>query len=109
MSDPDDAVADNAVQGYLGHRIHGARGDTLGHVVDILADARSGVPHWLVIRVAGLRRSHRAAPISLCLASRGRLVMPVTRQALLEGPLVRPRTALTAAEELALRVHWSAQ
>lgn len=103
----DDENACVALDTYLGRMVRTAGGSALGRVSDVLADARSGTPQWLVVRVRGLRPRHRAVPIALCLESRGRLVVPTSVRQLLDGPSVRLRSPLTNRDELALRSHWS--
>lgn len=106
MPQNDENALRHGVEQYLWRALHTVRGRVLGTVVDVLGDAESGTPQWLVVRVRGLLRKDRAAPISLCIESRGQLVMPTSRRALREGPRVRPGTNLTARDELRLRVHW---
>jgi len=102
----DDQNACVALDTYLGRTVHTAGGTALGRVDDVLADAHSRTPDWLVLRVRGLRPRRRAVPIALCLESRGRLLVPTSTRQLLDSPPVRPHCALTNRDELALRAHW---
>ena len=102
----DDENACIALDTYLGRVVHTAGGTALGRIVDVLADAQSRTPHWLVLRARGLRPRHRAVPIALCLESRGRLLVPTSTGQLLDSPPVRLRGPLTSRDEIALRAHW---
>lgn len=109
MPEPFEKAVCSALWQYSGRRVHTISGVVLGRVVDVLGDAHSGAPQWVIIRVWGPRWSHRAAPIGLCLESLGRIVLPTSRRGLCAGPSIRPGVALTAQEELNLRAYWSAR
>ncbi|NYF96744.1 PRC-barrel domain-containing protein [Janibacter cremeus] len=99
---------DMAIRNYLGHEVHSTAGPLLGHIVDILADARSGVPQWAVVTLRGLLPRHRALPFALLLRTAHGLVVPVSRTTLRDSPQIRLGTAMTARQELDLRAYWTA-
>ena len=92
---------------YVGRRVRTIDGRVLGDIDDVLVDARSGAVQWLVLRVRGMRRRHRAIPVNLSIEVRGQLVVPTTRHTLLAAPHVRLGGALTASQERRLRAHWT--
>lgn len=91
---------------YLGRRVHDARGTRLGRVDDVLLDARSACPQWLVIRLPGILSRRRGAPLLLAVEGVDGLVLPLTHQALRRSPPLPWRAHLTAVQELALRRYW---
>lgn len=91
---------------YLGRRLLSSTGPTLGRVHDVLADARSRAPQWLVVRLPGLRSNHRALPLQLVLMLDRGLVAPVSPRTLRRAPRVRAGHHLTARDELTLRRYW---
>lgn len=96
-----------ALERYLGREVHAADGTLLGHVSDVLADARGGALDWLVVRLVGPLPRHRAIPLRMSIEVTGRLLVPTSRAALRSAPAVRPGRGLTAPEELRQRHHWS--
>lgn len=98
---------DVSIRAYLGRGVHSTAGPLLGEVDDILADARSGAPQWVVIRVRALLARYRALPITLVLRTADGLIVPVSRTTLRNSPRIRPGTALTARQELQLHTYWT--
>lgn len=91
---------------YLGRYVRGSTGVVLGRIDDVLADARSRVPQWLVIRLVGPLPRHRAMPLGSLLETDQSLMAPVSRHTLRDAPRVRLGAHLTARQELALRQYW---
>lgn len=91
---------------YFGRSVRSTSGPTLGRVEDLLADARSRAPQWLVIRLVGLPPRHRALPLVLVLETNQHLIAPVTRRMLREAPPLSLRADLTTQQELELRRYW---
>ncbi|WP_338752123.1 PRC-barrel domain-containing protein [Janibacter alittae] len=99
-------IPDMAIRNYLGHEVHSTAGPLLGHVVDILADARSGTAQWVVVSLRGFLPRHRALPCALVLRTAGGLGVPVSRRTLRDSPQIRLGTAMTARQELDLHAYW---
>lgn len=100
-------IPDMAIRTYLGHEVHTTTGPSLGHIVDILADAQSGAPQWVVVRLRSLLPRHRALPFALLLRTAHGLVVPVSRTTLRDSPQIRLGTAMTARQELDLHAYWT--
>lgn len=97
---------DEDLRRHLGRVLRDVDGLRLGTVVDVLADAATGRAEWLVVRMPGRPRRHRAIPLALTIDVRGTLVVPVTRDGLVHGPEIRRAEALTAGQERRLRSQW---
>lgn len=91
---------------YLGRPLRSSMGPALGRIDDVLADAQSRAPQWLIIRLTTMAPMHRALPLVLVLTLERGLVAPVTRRALRDSPKVRLGVDLTAQQELALHKYW---
>jgi hypothetical protein len=92
-----------------GEAVLSPAGHPLGRVEDLLVDARSGNPQWVVVRLRGLLPRHRALPLALLRRAPGGFVVPVSRRSLRDSPRVVSGVALTARQELALYVYWAAE
>lgn len=92
---------------YVGRRVCTIDGRHLGDVDDVLVDARSGAVQWLVLRMRGVRRRHRAVPVNLSIEVHGQLVVPTSRRTLLAAPHVSLGGSLTSSQERSLRAHWT--
>lgn len=95
-----------ALRRYLHREVRAADGELLGHVSDVLADPGSGIIAWLVLRVRGRMRRHRAVPVNLSIEVADRLVVPTSRTDLLASPPIRPNAPLRAEQERTLRARW---
>lgn len=100
-------IPDLAIRSYLGHEVRSTTGQLLGHIVDILADAESAVPEWVVVSLRGLLPRHRALPCALLLRTTQGLVVPVSRRTLRDSPQIRLGSAMTARQELDLHAYWT--
>lgn len=100
-------IPDLAIRSYLGHEVRSTTGQLLGHIVDILADAESAVPQWVVVGLPGLLPRHRAIPFALLLQTTRGLVVPVSRTTLRNSPQIRLGSAMTARQELDLHAFWT--
>lgn len=101
MRDPSTGVS-----AYLERPVYSTAGPQLGVIDDVLLDARSRAPHWIVIRLLGPLRRHRAVPLVLVLEEQGRLALPLTALAVRHSPRLPRRADLTTHDELALRRYW---
>lgn len=100
-------IPDMAIRSYLGHEVRSTTGQFLGHIVDILADAESAVPQWVVVSLRGLLPRHRALPFALLLRTTQGLVVPVSRRTLQDSPQIRSGSAMTSRQELDLHAYWT--
>lgn len=91
---------------YLGRQVRNTAGTRLGRIEDVLLDARTRSPEWLVIRLPGLRRRHRGAPLLLAMEEYEGLVLPLTEETLRSSPRISWRAHLTTVQERALRRYW---
>lgn len=100
-------IPDMAIRTYLGQELRSTTGQLLGHIIDLLADAQSGVPQWAVVSLRGLRPRQRALPVALLLRTTQGLVVPVSRRTLRDSPQIRLGSAMTARQELDLHAYWT--
>lgn len=91
---------------YLGRRVRNTAGTRLGRIEDVLLDARTRSPEWLIIRLPGLRRRHRGAPLVLAMEEYEGLVLPLSLHTLQRSPRIPWRRHLTTVQESALRRYW---
>lgn len=96
-----------ALRAYLGRTVCSCSGATLGHIDDVLGDARSRVAQWAVLRLRGLLPRYRAIPLTLLVETAHGLVMPVSRSTIRASPPVRARSDLSARQERELRRYWT--
>lgn len=98
---------DMVIRTYVGQTITSTTGARLGRVVDVLADARSRSPQWLVVRVRGPWAGHRALPLALSAQTADGLITPVSRNTLRDSPRIRLGAHLTAPQELDVQTYWT--
>lgn len=91
---------------YLDRPVRSSTGPILGRVYDVLADAYSRTPQWLVLRTAGPLPGYRAVPLQLVLDLDRGLVVPICARTLRRAPRIRRGHHLTAQEELVQRRYW---
>lgn len=101
MRQPDETIC-----AYFGRTIRSSAGPPLGRIEDVLADARSRVAQWVVIRLPGPAPRYRALPLFLLIELDRGLMAPVSTRTLRRAPKVALGAALTAQQELALRRYW---
>lgn len=97
----------SAARRYLDRRVHASTGEYLGRVSDVLSDARSMDPQWLVVRLRGILPRHRPLPIQLVLDEERNLVTPITAEMLQRAPVAEIATDLGAEEEIGWRRYWA--
>lgn len=102
-------IRDVAIRAYLGRGVHSTSGPLLGHVVDVLADARSGAAQWVVVRLRGPVPRHRALPFALLLETARGLAVPLSRTTLRDSPQIKVGANMTARQELDLHSYWIGQ
>lgn len=104
----EDADPGSLLPRYLDREVRSPDGRLLGRVSDVLVDPGSQAGQWLVLRVSGRLRRHRAVPLALSVEVAGRLVVPASRRDVVASPPVRPLSPLRSADERVLRAHWAA-
>ncbi len=90
---------------WVGLRVDGAGGRTIGRVAGIHVDAEDGEPRWAVIRV-GPVAGCTAIPFEHVAEGAGRLWAGYERGWVREAPRFKADEALTADNELELCAHW---
>lgn len=99
--------ASSDVMEHLGRKVVSTSDETLGRVSDVLAEAETRTPRWLVIQLRRPLWGHRAVPLSLAVEKRQRIYLPLSSATLRGSPPVRIRSSLTAAEERSLTAYWA--
>jgi hypothetical protein len=90
---------------WVGLRLDGVGGRTIGRVAGIHVDAEDGEPRWTVVRV-GPVAGCTAIPFEHVAEGAGRLWAGYERDWVREAPRFKPKDALTADNELELCAHW---
>ncbi|KRE36916.1 hypothetical protein ASG73_11360 [Janibacter sp. Soil728] len=92
---------------YLGRPVRTRRGVLLGRVSDVLSDAESRDPQWLVVRLRGVVPRHRPLPLQLVLEEEHALVAPISADVLRSAPVATVATDLRSSQEMSWRRYWS--
>lgn len=92
---------------YLGRAVRTRKGVLLGRVSDVLSDAESRSPQWLVVRLKGAVPRHRPLPLQLVLDDEVDLVVPISADVLRSAPVARVATHLVSSQEMSWRRYWS--
>jgi hypothetical protein len=90
---------------WVGLRVDGIGGRTIGRAAELLVDAEKREPCWVVIRLGPLAGC-TAIPFEHVAEGAGRLWAAYERGWVREAPRFKPREALTADQELELCGHW---
>lgn len=90
---------------WIGMRIDGLGGRTLGRVAGLHVDAEDGEPRWTVIRLGPIAGC-TAIPFGHVAEGAGRLWAAYEREWVREAPRFKPNEALTALQELEICAHW---
>lgn len=91
--------------GWVGFRLDEVGGAGAGRVEGVLADARSRMPTWLVVRTG--RLGHRVAvPFGLAVAGAGRVWVPYSRDLIRSCAEVDPAAGVGPDQEAALCEHY---
>jgi len=93
------------VEGWVGARLDEISGTSVGKVEGAYADAKSGLPEWILIRV-GRFGHHCVVPAREAVAGVGHVWVPWDRNSIRRSPRVEAEGALTAGEELQLCSHY---
>ena len=90
---------------WIGLRVDGVGGRTIGRVAGIHVDAEDGEPRWTVLRVGPIGGC-TAIPFAHVAEGAGRLWAGYERDWVREAPRFKANEALTADNELELCAHW---
>lgn len=93
------------VRSWVGFKVDEMGGSSVGKIDEVLVDAESGEPSWLVIRMGLRRRS--AIPFEFTAAGVGHVWIPYGKDAVRSAPEVDPRSGLDRAAELTLCEHYA--
>lgn len=90
---------------WVGHRLDGIGGGSVGKVEGIYVDASTGTPAWLLARMG--RFGHRSlVPAEDAVEGVGHVWVPYDRDAIRGAPRIEPGDALTTERELELCTHY---
>jgi hypothetical protein len=92
-------------QAWVGLRVDGVGGRTIGRVAGLHVDVEDGKPRWAVIRV-GPVAGCTAIPFEHVAEGSGRLWAGYERDWVREAPRFKSDEALTADNEIELCEHW---
>jgi hypothetical protein len=90
---------------WVGFRLDGVGGRTIGRAAGLLVDADNREPRWVVIRLGPLAGC-TAIPYEHVAEGAERLWAAYERGWVREAPRFNPKEALTADQELELCAHW---
>jgi hypothetical protein len=90
---------------WIGMKIDGREGRTLGKLAGLHVDAESGEPRWALIRIGPIAGC-TAIPFDHVAEAGGRLWAAYERHQVRDAPRFRPNEALTAVQELELCSFW---
>jgi PRC-barrel domain protein len=93
--------------GWVGARVAGVSGDSLGQVEGIYVDAESGEPTWLIVRLGQRRRARVVAvPFSNCAGAPFGVWVAQEGEAIRSSPVVDPTRPLRREHELTICAHF---
>ena len=92
-------------ESWVGMRVDGVGGRTIGRLAGIHVDAGDGKPRWAIIRV-GPVAGCTAIPFEHVAKGAGRLWAGYERDWVREAPRFKAEEALTADDEIELCAHW---
>jgi hypothetical protein len=90
---------------WAGHGVDDVDGSRVGEVRGLFADAQSGEPSWLVVKL-GRRGPLVVVPLRDCAAGAGRVWVAHGRDAIRSSPVVDPARPLLREHELAICAHY---
>jgi hypothetical protein len=90
---------------WIGWKIDGVEGKSLGKIAGLHVDAHDGEPRWALIRIGPLAGC-TAVPFDHVAEGASRLFAAYDRDLIREAPRFRPNEALTALQELELCSYW---
>jgi hypothetical protein len=93
------------VEHWVGLKVDGRDGHSLGRVAGIHVDAEDGAPRWVILRLGPIAGS-TAVPFAHVAEGGGRLWAGYERGTVREAPRFKPDEALTAEHELELCEHY---
>ncbi len=90
---------------WSGWKLDGFSGDSVGRIEGVIADAESGEPAWLLVRM-GRFGHYSVVPSALAAAGIGRVWVPYDRETLRQAPRVESGAALSREQELELLAYF---
>jgi stress response protein YsnF len=94
------------VSAAVGGTAHDADGAKLGTVEHFFVDDRTGTPSWVAVTTGLLGTRTSLVPVHSARLDEGRLVLPVTRDAVRSAPAVGDGGHLSPDDEARLRRHY---
>jgi sporulation protein YlmC with PRC-barrel domain len=92
---------------WIGSRVTDSLGSGLGRLEDVLVDADSGDPAWLLIREGRFGSGkHRLVPFGGATAGGGQLWLPFERDVIRSSPVIGSSEVLTTGLSERLRAHY---
>nr|WP_257910678.1 hypothetical protein [Janibacter limosus] len=92
---------------YTAGRCARRRASSSARVSDVLSDAESRSPQWLVVRLKGAVPRHRPLPLQLVLDDEVDLVVPISADVLRSAPVAGVATHPVSSREMSWRRYWS--
>jgi hypothetical protein len=99
-------LSDGEVSAAVGTTAYDADGDKLGTVEHFFVDDRTGVPSWVALITGLLGTRTSIVPVQSASFADGRLVLPVSRDAVRAAPHVGADGHLGPEDEARLRSHY---
>jgi stress response protein YsnF len=99
-------LSEREVSAVMGTTAYDADGDKLGLLEHWFSDDRTGLPSWVSVTTGLFGTRQSLVPLDRASVSDGRLILPVTKQAVRSAPDVGDAGHLSPADETRLREHY---
>jgi stress response protein YsnF len=99
-------LTDREVSAAVGSTAYDAEGGKLGTVEHFFVDDRTGTPSWVAVTTGMFGTRTSLVPVQSASLTEGRLVLPVTKDAIRSAPEVGDGGHLSPADEARLRTHY---
>jgi uncharacterized protein (TIGR02271 family) len=99
-------LTEREIAAAIGSTAHGADGDKIGTVERFFVDDRTGTPTWVAVSTGLFGTRHSLVPVHSASFTDGRLVLPVSRDAVRASPEIGDTGHLGPDEEALLRRHY---
>jgi uncharacterized protein (TIGR02271 family) len=99
-------LTDREVSAAVGSTAYDAEGGKLGTVEHFFVDDRTGAPSWVAVTTGMFGTRTSLVPVQSASLTEGRLVLPVTKDAIRSAPEVGDGGHLSPADEARLRTHY---
>jgi sporulation protein YlmC with PRC-barrel domain len=91
------------------HTVLDTAGHKVGTVSDVVSDATTLEPRWLVVDTGLLRTSHYVPITGISHTNEGELVVPFTKETVSHAPKANGSHVLSETEETELATHYGLQ